>query len=142
VRTPQRVAACCSLEVVVGEEIDLFAAAAQPRDEAEVPVAEAGRDTEVEERTPQVDCPARAADVPAVAPAVAVGVEEVVGLPGVRGEHDRDLVLAERARPQDQRRIADPPVCRGHTQEVEAALGDAGGTDLYVVDGAAASRPG
>ena len=70
------------------------------------------------------------------------GVEEVVGLPRVRREHDRDLVLAERARPQDQRRVADASVARVHAQEVEAARGDAGGADLDVVDGAAPGRPG
>ena len=70
------------------------------------------------------------------------GVEEVVRLPGVRREHDRDLVLPEHARPQDQRRVADPSVARVHAQEVEAALGDTGGADLDVVDRAAAGRPG
>ena len=38
----------------------------------------------------EVDAPSRVADVPAVAPAVAVRVPEVVGLPGVRREHDRN----------------------------------------------------
>ena len=142
VRPPQRVAARDALEVVVGEEVDLLVRAAEPGDEAEVPVAEAEGNAEVEERALEVDGRARAADVPAVAPAVAVGVEEVVGLPGVRREHDRDLVLAERARAEDERCVADPSVGGVDSQEVEPALCDSGRADLDVVGRAPARRPG
>ena len=141
VRAPQGIAAADPLEVVIREVVDLLARPLQPRDEAQVPVPEAKGDAEVEVGPAQVDRPGGAADVPAVAPAVAVLVEEVVGLPGVGGEHDRDLVLAERTRPQDERRVADPPVAGGHAQEVEAALGDAGVADLDEAGGAATTTP-
>src|SRR6185312_637067 len=78
VRAAQLVAALDALEVVVREEVDLLAGPAQPRNEAQVPVVEAEGHAEVEERPREVDGRARPADVPAVAPTVAVGVEEVV----------------------------------------------------------------
>ena len=59
--------------------------------------------------------------VPGVAPTVAVGVAEVVGLPGVRRHHDGDAARRpEHGRPDDERRVADPPVVGGQLDEVDA----------------------
>ena len=92
----------------------------QPRDEVQIPVAEAERDAEVEERALEVDRPCRAAHVPAVAPAVAVRVPEVVRLPRVRREDDGDA--RGRAAPRDDERgVADSPVRGAQPQEVEPA---------------------
>ena len=90
VRRCQPIAARERRDVVVREEVDLLPGPVQPGDEVEVPVPEPVRDAEVEKRARKVDASCRAAHVPAVAPAVAVLVPEVVGLPGVRGEHDGD----------------------------------------------------
>src|SRR5262249_18730618 len=67
------VATADAVEVVVGEEVDLLAGPVEPRDEVEVPVVEAERNAEVEKRTLEVDAGVPA-DVPRVAPAVAVRV--------------------------------------------------------------------
>ena len=71
---------------------------------------------------------ARAADgalsalgVPGVAPAVAVRVAEVVGLPRVRRDHDRDAAsLAELGGADDEGGEADAAVVRGQLHEVDA----------------------
>ena len=97
VRLGQLVAARVRLEVVVGQEVDVLPGPVQPRDKIEIPVAEPVRDAEVEERPREVDRPGRAADVPAVAPAVAVRVPEVVRLPRVRREDDGDARRSGRA---------------------------------------------
>ena len=89
------VAARDRVDVLVAQEVDLFAGLLQPREEREVPVVEAERQAEVEERPRQVDGAVAPADVPGVAPAVAVRVGEVVGLPRLRREHDRDALPAE-----------------------------------------------
>src|SRR5205807_5531524 len=109
------------LEVVVRQEVDALLRPVQPGDERQVPVAEAVGNAEVEERTPQVDAPDRGAHVPAVAPAVAVCILEVVRLPGVRREHDGDTRTARWACSQDEGRVADAAVVRGRAKEVEPA---------------------
>src|SRR5207247_7567343 len=81
---------------------------------------EAERHAEVEERPLERDA-RMSADVPRVAPAVAVRVLEVVRGPGIRGEHDGDAVRAELPRADHERRIADSAVGRRRAQEVEAA---------------------
>ena len=55
VRARELVTALERLEVVVGQVLDLLAGLVQPRDEVEVPVAEAERHAEVEERAREVD---------------------------------------------------------------------------------------
>ena len=113
VRPRERVAAPERLQVVVGEHVGALAGPVQPRHEGQVPVLEPERDAEVEVRPREVDAADRAGDVPAVAPAVAVLVVEVVRLPGVRREDDRDAAAEPRGA-DDQRRVADAAVrCRG-----------------------------
>jgi hypothetical protein len=120
VRVRQLVAGREGLEVVVGQEVHVLPGAVQPGDEVEIPVAEAERDAEVEERPLEVDVSRGAADVPAVAPAVAVLVPEVVRLPGVRREDDGDVRGRDAPR-DDERRVPDPAICGAQAQEVEAA---------------------
>ena len=67
-----------------------------------------------------------AARVPRVAPAVAVAVVHVVGLPRVGREHDELPRCAEGRRPQDERREADPPVVGRQLRRVHAGRPAAG----------------
>src|SRR2546421_122566 len=90
----QGVAGADAGEVVVGEPVHLLARPAQPRDERQVPIAEAVREASARIRPAQVDPGDRAAHLPGVTPAVAVLVGEVVRLPGVGREDDGDPVLA------------------------------------------------
>ena len=108
-------------DVLVAQVVDLLPGLLKPREEREVPVVKSERDSEVEERPSQVDRVGQAAHVPRVAPAVPVRVREVVGLPGLRREHDGDPRAAEGPRSHDERRIADASVVGADTQEVEAA---------------------
>ena len=113
------VAARDRAEVVVREEVDRPAGLVQPRDELEIPVVEAKRHPEVEIRARQVDVALAAADVPGVAPAVAVRVGEVVRLPRLRREHDGNPLRAQPPGPHDERRVADAPVGGSRPHEVE-----------------------
>src|SRR5207244_2491733 len=68
----QLLAAGDGTEIVVGEEVHRSAGPVEPRDELQVPVVEAKRHAEVEKGPLQVDAAVAPADVPRVAPAVAV----------------------------------------------------------------------
>src|SRR5262245_1485166 len=125
VSSSEHVAVAECRHVVGGEEVDPLPGPVQPGDEVEIPVAEPKRDAEVEERPGELDAPRRAAHVPAVAPAIAVRVPEVVRLPGVRGQDDGDA--RERGQPlDDERRVPNPPVGSAEPKEVEAARPVAG----------------
>jgi hypothetical protein len=45
---------------------------------------------------------------------------EVVRLPGVRREHDRDALLSEATGPEDERRVADAAVVGGRRTRSES----------------------
>src|SRR5207244_782473 len=92
-----------AVEVVVGKEVDRLPGAVEPRDELEVPVVEAKGDAEVEEGTAQIHAPVASGDVPRIAPAIPVGIREVVRRPGVRREDDGDAVGSKTPRPDDER---------------------------------------
>src|SRR5919109_1268636 len=114
------------VEVGVGEVVRWVVPPRGPVQEVLVVLGEVGRDPAVEEgpveADPQRDRSRLRSDVPRVAPAVAVRVLEVVGLPRVRGEHDGDVRGgAEDARPDDDRREALAPVRSSQLREVEAA---------------------
>src|SRR5438093_1275875 len=71
-------------------------------DEALVVAAEVRRHASIEKRPSEVDPPYVWVGIPGVADPVAVRIPEVVCLPGVRREHDRDTVRAEEARADDE----------------------------------------
>src|SRR5439155_27284612 len=96
-------------------------ARAEPADDRGVEIAKAPRDTGVQVRTADVDGAARAVDVPAVPPAVAVRVGEVVGLPRVRRQNDRDPARAERTRTHDEGGVTHAVTAGGDADEVQAA---------------------
>ena len=106
------------LEVVVREVVGRLAGHAQPAEIRGVVAVEARRHAAVavgaSERHRRV-----AACVPRVAEAVAVGVVEVVGLPGVRRYHDCLPRGPERLRPDDERRKADAAVLGGEAHRVD-----------------------
>ena len=92
----------------------------EPAKEAHVVLAPLRRHAPAEEHPAEARRALRPLRVPRVAPAVPVGVPEVVGLPGVRRDHDRDSARrAERGRPDDERRVADPAVVRRQLHEVD-----------------------
>ena len=116
----EEVAVCDVLEIQVGEEIHV-SAGAEPADDRGIEIAEAVRDSRVGVRPVDVDSAKGPVHVPAVSPAVAVGVGEVVRLPGVRRQNDRDPARAEHGRTDDKRRVADPAVAGRDPHEIEAA---------------------
>jgi hypothetical protein len=110
----ERAAGARGLEVGVGEDVDVLARPREPLEERQVVAAEVVRDAAVQERPAELDGVHAPLRVPA--PAVA----QVVGLPGQRGEDDRDAVLAEPARADDEGREPDAAVGGGEAGEVEA----------------------
>ena len=91
------------LEVLVAVHVDVLARLREPVLEAEVVAAVAVRDATVRVRAGHVDDVGAPAGVPGVAPAVAVGVVEVVGLPRRRRQHHGDALGRRR---RDARRSA------------------------------------
>ena len=116
----QLVAGTDGRKVVVGEKVGSPSGPIQPGDEVEIPVAEPVGHAEVEEGPREADAHGRAADIPAVSPAVAVCVPEVVGLPGVRRQDDGHAGARHPPR-DDERRVADPAVAGGDAKEIEPA---------------------
>ena len=108
------------LEVVVGEDVGVAARLLEPAEEREVVAEEPGRHAALPVWTVEHDG-RRAARVPGVAPAVAVRVVEVVGLPCVGRQDDGHTILARLRRPEDERREADPTVVRLELRRIEAA---------------------
>ena len=108
------------LEVVLGEHVRRAAGAAEELEERNVGATEPGRRAALPVGPRQAHRRV-AARVPRVAPAVAVGVVEVVGLPRVRRHHHRLAHRAERRGPEDQRSEADSPVLRRQLGGVDAA---------------------
>src|SRR5262249_4082026 len=90
------------LEVVVGEELGRLAGQRQPAETGCVVAVEAGRYSALAVR-PVEDDGRVAPGVPRVAEAVAVGIVEVVSLPGVGRHDDHRPRLAELLRPDDER---------------------------------------
>src|SRR4029453_11967327 len=95
------------------------------RDEEETAEPKPNGHAEVEERPREIDAPGRVADVPAVAPTVAVQVPELVRLPCVRREDDGDARERSQAL-DDERRVANAPVGSAESEEVEPARPVAG----------------
>ena len=117
------------LEVRLGQDVGLLAGLAQPAEEVDVVLAPLRRHAAPDEHPPESGGALGALRVPRVAPAVPVGVAEVVGLPRVRRHHDRDAApLAEGRRADHERRVADPAVVRGQLDEVDPGRPGAEGT--------------
>ena len=108
------------LEVRLGQDVRLLAGRGEPAEEVDVVLAPLRRDAAPDEHAAEAGGALGALGVPGVAPAVAVGVAEVVRLPRVRRHHDGDAApLAERRRPDHEGRVADPSVVRGQLDEVD-----------------------
>ena len=117
----QLLAGANRLEVGLGEELRLLARRVEPAEEADVVLPPLRRHAAAKEHPAELRGALRALRVPGVAPAVPVGVAEVVGLPRVRRDHDRDAARRpERRRPDGERRVADPAVVRRQLHEVDA----------------------
>ena len=83
-----------ALKVCIGEKVDLLPRAVKPVQETQIAGSKVTRYAAVKEGPRQVDRADACGHVPGVAPAVPVRVPEVVGLPGVRRQHDRDRIPA------------------------------------------------
>src|SRR5919204_5054916 len=93
----------------------------EPREDGSVEAAKAERYAEIDVRTADVDASNGGPVIPGVTPAVAVRIVEVVGLPSVRRDDDRDPTGPEAPRPNNERRVANAAVSCGDSDEVEAA---------------------
>src|SRR5204862_8108795 len=106
-------------EIQVREEIELLAGTEPARDRRGA-IMEAEGNPVVDVRPADVDGAEGAVDVPAVAPAVALRVGKVVGLPGVGWQNNRDPTDPDGAGPDDEGRVTNPPIAGGDAYEVEA----------------------
>ena len=107
-------------DVRLGKEVDRLLRPVEPVQEPLVVAVEERGNAAVEIRAVKGRALVRRPGVPRVAPAVAVGVPEVVRLPGVGREDDGDARGgAELRRPDHERCVADRPVRRGELDEVQ-----------------------
>ena len=121
------------LEVFVGEVVRLLARVHEEAQEPALQRAVVRRLPRVEVRPSERDVVPLRIAVPRVGLAVAVRVVEVVGLPRVGRQHDRDAIDSRHGRAQDERRERDGPAARRRQpREVEAALPRAGPDDQRV----------
>ena len=110
------------VEILLGEDVGRQPRPRHPDEERKLVAVDPRRHAEICERPGERDAEIAASGVPGVAPAVAVSVVEVVRLPRVRREHDRDAARGpERSRPDDEGRVADAAVAGVELREVEAA---------------------
>ena len=115
------------LEVFVGEVVRLLARVHEEAQEPALQRAVVRRLPRVEEGPSERDVVPLRVAVPRVWLAVAVRVVEVVGLPRVGRQHDRDAVDSRHRCTQDEGRERDGPAARRRQpREVEAALPRAG----------------
>src|SRR4029450_12879040 len=107
-------------QVGVGEVVRPMTGCARPLEKRQVVALEVRRRASVQEGPSEPPPALVPACVPRVAATVAVGIAEVVGLPGLGRDDDGDRLGAEDARGEDERRVADP-AARGQLREVDTA---------------------